>query len=303
MPPVFRFAPSPTGYLHAGHAFSALVNDDLCRRAGGQFLLRIEDIDGTRCRPEYEAAIYEDLSWLGLAWPVPVLRQSQNMPAYAEALGRLTALGLVYPSFMTRAEIAAAAADPAWPRDPDGAPLYPRTERSWSDAEVAARQSAGAPQALRLNMDAAIAAAGPLSWTEEGAGSPRNDHGRPGARGATWSSRARKRRPRIISPSSSTTRCRASRMWCAVGSLFLDRDPRPASEAAWPPLAGLSSPPVDPRPHRPQALKVGWRHFPARTSCVRPDTRRHSPDGFVLEPRHDVEPDGHGDHRQRGRSA
>lgn len=170
MQPVFRFAPSPTGYLHLGHAFSALVDDDLCRSAGGRFLLRIEDIDRTRCKPEYEAAIYEDLRWLGLAWEEPVRRQSLNMPAYSAAIGKLKALGLIYPSFMTRAEIADATADPAWPRDPDGAPLYPGAERSWPDDDIAARGEAGAPLALRLKMDKAIAAAGPLHWIEQSTG-------------------------------------------------------------------------------------------------------------------------------------
>src|SRR3972149_983122 len=100
LPPVFRFAPSPNGELHLGHAYSALVDFDLCRRANGRFLLRIEDIDRTRCRPEFEALIYQDLGWLGLAWEEPVRRQSERMNAYADALDRLTSMGLIYPSFM-----------------------------------------------------------------------------------------------------------------------------------------------------------------------------------------------------------
>jgi glutamyl-Q tRNA(Asp) synthetase len=92
--PVFRFAPSPNGYLHLGHALSALLNFDMARQAGGRFLLRIEDIDATRCRPEYEAAIYEDLAWLGLVWEQPVRRQSDHLDAYEAALGRLDAMGL-----------------------------------------------------------------------------------------------------------------------------------------------------------------------------------------------------------------
>src|SRR5437588_1493819 len=126
-PPVFRFAPSPNGYLHLGHAFSALLNFDLARQTGGRFLLRIEDIDTVRCRPEYEAAIYEDLAWLGIGWETPVRRQSEHFSNYREAVEKLAALGLIYPSFESRAEIARLVAEQgeAWPRDPDGAPLYP----------------------------------------------------------------------------------------------------------------------------------------------------------------------------------
>src|ERR1700742_4196467 len=104
-PPVFRFAPSPNGHLHLGHAFSALLNFDLARASGGRFLLRIEDIDPTRCRPEVETAIYEDLGWLGIAWETPVRRQSEYLGEYRRALDRLAGLGLVYPSFESRAEI------------------------------------------------------------------------------------------------------------------------------------------------------------------------------------------------------
>ena len=106
MPPVFRFAPSPNGYLHLGHALSALLNADMAQAAGGRLLLRIEDIDETRCRPEYEAAIYEDLAWLGLAWEQPVRRQSEHYDDYRAALAKLEAMGLIYPSFESRAEIA-----------------------------------------------------------------------------------------------------------------------------------------------------------------------------------------------------
>src|SRR5262250_1703173 len=104
--PVFRFAPSPNGFLHLGHALSALLNFDLARSAGGRFLLRIEDIDTTRCRPDYEAAIYEDLAWVGISWEQPARRQSEQLAAYGAALERLQRAGLVYPSFESRAEIA-----------------------------------------------------------------------------------------------------------------------------------------------------------------------------------------------------
>jgi len=120
--PVFRFAPSPNGYLHLGHALSALLNHDSARAAGGRLLLRIEDIDGTRYRPEYEAAIYEDLEWLGIEYERPVRRQSEHFGEYRAALERLARDGLVYPAFESRAEIARliAARGPDWLRDPDG---------------------------------------------------------------------------------------------------------------------------------------------------------------------------------------
>jgi glutamyl-Q tRNA(Asp) synthetase len=172
--PVFRFAPSPNGYLHLGHALSALINFDMARAAGGRLILRIEDIDETRCRPEYEQAIYEDLRWLGIAWEEPVRRQSEHFEDYRAALGKLDAQGLIYPSFESRAEIAALVAEREqhgpWPRDPDGAPLYPGDGRSLTAAERQQRIVAGDPYALRLDMATAMARMGALSWTETGAG-------------------------------------------------------------------------------------------------------------------------------------
>src|SRR4051794_16971775 len=105
-PPVFRFAPSPNGYLHLGHALSALLNFDAARMSGGTFLLRIEDIDATRCKAEFEAAIYEDLAWLGISWETPVRRQSEHLAVYRSAIEQLARRGLIYRSFETRAEIA-----------------------------------------------------------------------------------------------------------------------------------------------------------------------------------------------------
>jgi glutamyl-Q tRNA(Asp) synthetase len=177
--PVFRFAPSPNGFLHLGHALSALLNFDMARRGGGRFLLRVEDIDAMRCRPEYEAAIYEDLAWLGLSWERPVLRQSARTPAYEAALRRLDAMGLVYPGFESRAEIARLVAERdragPWPRDPDGVPLYPGSARHLSKAERRRRIEAGDPFALRLHVAAAVALAQQrggerLTWVETGAG-------------------------------------------------------------------------------------------------------------------------------------
>jgi glutamyl-Q tRNA(Asp) synthetase len=161
---VFRFAPSPNGYLHLGHAYSALLNADLARAADGRLLLRIEDIDETRCRPEYEAAIYEDLRWLGVHWDEPARRQSERYDDYRAALAKLDALGLIYPSFESRAEIARMAGG----RDPDGAPLYSGAGKSLSAVERQSRIDAGEPYALRLDMNAAIARTGALLWNEDG---------------------------------------------------------------------------------------------------------------------------------------
>ena len=189
MPPVFRFAPSPNGYLHLGHAYSALLNFDRARETGGRFLLRMEDIDATRCRPEYETAIYEDLAWLGIAWETPVRRQSEHLDAYRAALDRLSALGLVYPAFESRAEItrlvAARDADGPSPRDPDCAPLYPGTARSLSADERDRLIDTGAPYALRLDMAAACRRAAGLSWNELGEG-PDGERGVVPARPEAW---------------------------------------------------------------------------------------------------------------------
>jgi glutamyl-Q tRNA(Asp) synthetase len=169
--PIFRFAPSPNGHLHLGHAYSALLNFDLARACGGRFLLRIEDIDATRCRPDYEAAIYEDLAWLGLTWEAPVRRQSEHFADYRAAIDRLVAQGLVYASFESRAEIArlvaAREAGGAWPRDPDGAPLYPGDARAMSADAREGRMRSGVPYALRLDTAAAVARVGPLTWREQ----------------------------------------------------------------------------------------------------------------------------------------
>jgi glutamyl-Q tRNA(Asp) synthetase len=183
--PVFRFAPSPTGTLHLGHALSAMLDFELSRRAGARFLLRIEDIDQTRCRPEYEAAIYDDLRWLGLTWEEPVRRQSEHMAEYSAALRRLQAMGLIYPAFMSRGEVEAAIAGRDWPRDPDGTPLYPGNDRDLDPEQAKARIAGGAPYALRLRMDRAVATAGALTWREEGSG-PGGDSGMLAASPAAW---------------------------------------------------------------------------------------------------------------------
>ncbi|MCZ7481076.1 tRNA glutamyl-Q(34) synthetase GluQRS [Rhizobium rhizogenes] len=174
--PVYRFAPSPNGLLHLGHALSAFLNHDMARDNGGRFLLRIEDIDQTRCTPELEQAIYDDLGWLELAWENPVRRQSDYFDAYRVALDRLIDAGLAYPAFLSRGEtkaiVKAFEADGGlWPRDPDGAPLYPSVDRERPEAERTKLLASGQQHAWRLDMEKAIRAAGsPLFWQESGDG-------------------------------------------------------------------------------------------------------------------------------------
>lgn len=164
---VFRFAPSPNGYLHLGHAYSALLNQQLAREAGGRLLLRIEDIDVIRCRPELVEAAFEDLDWLGISFEQPVLRQSGEFNRYRAEVARLHQRGLIYRCFCSRKEIQqAAGSDP--PRDPDGAPCYPGTCRGLDAATVRRRTEAGHPYALRLDNARAREAIGnrALSWQE-----------------------------------------------------------------------------------------------------------------------------------------
>jgi glutamyl-Q tRNA(Asp) synthetase len=186
-PPVFRFAPSPNGYLHLGHALSALLNADLAKAAQGRLLLRIEDIDRTRCRLEFEAAIHEDLAWLGIAFAQPVRRQSEHFDAYRDALARLDAMDLLYATFESRGDIAQMVTERGenWPRDPDGAPIYPGSRADMSDTERRARIADGEPYALRLDMAKAIARAGDLTWEDAGQG-PGGETGRIVARPQDW---------------------------------------------------------------------------------------------------------------------
>jgi len=165
--PTFRFAPSPNGRLHLGHAYSALLNARLAARFGGRLLLRIEDIDPGRSRPDLVAAVIDDLDWLGLRFDGPVRRQSESMEAYRAKLESLAARGLAYPCFCSRSEVAAAAARAdVVRRDPDGAPLYPGTCRHLTEGGVAGRLARGEPHTWRLAMDRALAAApGPHGFT------------------------------------------------------------------------------------------------------------------------------------------
>lgn len=166
-----RFAPSPTGPLHLGHALAAILAHDLARRTGGRFLLRIEDIDGARCRPEFEAGIQEDLEWLGLTVDGPMLRQSEHFTRYAERLTELDRRGLTYPCFCTRGEIAAEIARmTSAPQGPEG-PLYPGTCRRLAPTERAARIAGGTPFATRLDVAACVATLrAPLRFDETGSG-------------------------------------------------------------------------------------------------------------------------------------
>lgn len=188
---IFRFAPSPNGHLHLGHALSALLNQAMAETSGGRLLLRIEDIDMARCTPQFEQAIYEDLHWLELSWEEPVRRQSQHFEEYQKALTRLTEMGLVYPAFMSRGDIRhriglAEATGLIWPSDPDGVPHYPTNERNMSADEQMQRIESGAPYAWRLNMSKAIQACkAPLTWYESGRG-PDGETGMMVADPARW---------------------------------------------------------------------------------------------------------------------
>ncbi len=167
---VLRFAPSPNGALHLGHALSALVTYDMAAQLRGKFLLRIEDIDLSRSREEFVTQIYDDLAWLGLKWEIPVLRQSQHFADYMSAAQKLEALGLLYPCFATRAEILAAARPGAL--DPDGAPIYPGLSKNLDPSEIDRRKAAGQSFAMRLDMERALlllkerGSCGPLAFTE-----------------------------------------------------------------------------------------------------------------------------------------
>ncbi|MDO8288134.1 MAG: tRNA glutamyl-Q(34) synthetase GluQRS [Parvibaculum sp.] len=184
---VTRFAPSPNGWLHLGHAFSAFFAHSTAIELGGRFLLRIEDIDIGRCRPEYVQGIYDDLTWLGLTWEMPVRRQSEHFADYDAALKRLRTMGLAYQCFATRKEItdaieASGIGHARWPLDPDGAPLYPGLYKDLDPTELNRLMWEGRTYAWRLDMEKALAKAeeingGPITFLEEGEG-PRGQKGR-----------------------------------------------------------------------------------------------------------------------------
>ena len=273
--PVFRFAPSPNGYLHLGHALSALLNFDMARAAGGRLLLRIEDIDETRCRPEYEQAIYDDLAWLGIAWEQPVRRQSEHLDDYRAALAQLEAQGLLYPSFESRAEIAALVAERerhgAWPRDPDGAPLYP------GDAKAL---RAGRTPAAHRGRRAAMRCGS--TWRRPSRAPARSHGRRPGRAGRRDRHRAGRSRglgrrragaqgnADQLSSLGRRRRRAPGRDPCGAraGPVLVDQRPSAAADAARPAGAGLSPSPPDPRRRRHASCRNRPRR-PACASCAR----------------------------------
>ena len=170
--PVLRFAPSPNGALHLGHAYSALINERIAKEINGRVLLRMEDLDRTRCKPQFVAAIIDDLAWLGLRYPAPLRRQSEHGDDYVAALGRLDQQGLVYPCFCSRAEVRRTSGGR---RDPDGAPFYSGACRALSPADARERLARGEKAAFRLDMQRAVSAApAGLGWTEYGEGAVRS---------------------------------------------------------------------------------------------------------------------------------
>ena len=165
-PRTFRFAPSPNGYLHRGHAYSAVLNYRAAAATSGRFLVRIEDIDPTRDRDQFRRDILDDLAWLGVSWEGPAMRQSERLDAYREALNALEKLDLLYPSFLSRSEaagkiLAAEMRGENVRRDPEGTPHYPGGERDWSKDMRRREMASGRPYALRLDMRRAISGLGP----------------------------------------------------------------------------------------------------------------------------------------------
>ncbi|MBL4891209.1 MAG: tRNA glutamyl-Q(34) synthetase GluQRS [Rhizobiaceae bacterium] len=173
--PIFRFAPSPNGKLHLGHAYSALLNQKMAREAGGKLLLRIEDIDTVRCTPELETQMLDDLEWLGIEWDEEPTRQSENFENYRNTLKKLQNAGLVYPGFMSRGEVNKIVSEwensgKLWPRDPDGTPHYPPHDRKLNDKQRFEMLGSGNPNSYRFDMSKALETlTGKLQWQEKGA--------------------------------------------------------------------------------------------------------------------------------------
>ena len=201
---IFRFAPSPNGELHLGHACSALLNHDAAAASGGRLLLRMEDTDTQRCRPEYERQILDDLGWLGLDWEQPVRRQSDHLPIYLATLEQLRKLDVVYPVAMSRRDISdhvarEETAGRSWPHDPDGAPIYPGKERELEPADRQRLIDSGKPFAWRLDLQAAARSLGrPVDWLEEGRG-PKGETGRIACNWSRWGDIVLTRSDRLVS--------------------------------------------------------------------------------------------------------
>lgn len=188
---VLRFAPSPNGFLHLGHAFSALTNQSLAREMGGRLLVRIEDVDRERCRPQFERAIFDDLAWLGLEWEEPVRRQSKHSQDHLAVLDLLIGEGLVYPAFLSRKQAREQIAQrlskgEIWPHDPDGVPHYPGEERAWTCQEQERAIADGRPFTWRLDTQKALSVVkSPIQWSETGHG-PAGETGLVAASPAHW---------------------------------------------------------------------------------------------------------------------
>ncbi|MEJ0098053.1 MAG: glutamate--tRNA ligase family protein [Bauldia sp.] len=279
--------------------FSALTDFARCRAAGGRFLLRIEDIDATRSRPEYEAGIHADLGlaryYVGAAGAPAV----EHMDDYAKALKRLTEMGPGLPQLLCRGPTSpAAAADPTSLRDPDGAPLYPGTDRGLSEAEASARIAAGAPYALRLRMERAIALAGSLAWHEE-------EEGTVAANPAAWGDVVIARKETPTSYHLAVTVDDAAQ---GVTHVVRGRDLYRATSVhvllqrlLGVPSPQLPSPPAHPGRERAEALQVGRRPVAAGVARGRRDTGGRAPDGGArLEPLHRVQPERHRDDGKAG---
>ncbi len=239
--PVFRFAPSPNGYLHLGHALSALLNAELARAAGGRLLLRIEDIDARAAGRNTSRRSTRISPGSGIAWEKPVRRQTEHFDDYRAALGRLDALGLIYPSFESRGEIARLVAERerngSWPRDPDGAPLYPGDARSLSRRERRRAHAGGRALCAAARHGGGLARVGALTWTRERGGPGRRDRRRRGrARGLGRRGAGAQGRADQLSSLGRGRRCAARRDPCRAraGSVLGDQRPPAAAGPARP---------------------------------------------------------------------
>ena len=285
-PFVTRFAPSPNGDLHLGHALSAITGFDLAMRHGGRFILRIEDIDMQRTREAHVANILEDLRWLGLTWDEPVLRQSTRFDAYRAAAANLRERGLLYPCFATRTEIENAVAFSPTGVDPDGAPLYPGLCKGIAEEEIERRMAAGEPACLRLDMDRALAAASarlrgaPLTfqeWNGDVTVPPQVVPADP----ARWGDAiiVRKDTPSSYHLAVVVDDAAQGITHVVRGKRSLRGHPSSAS-APGPPrppsTRNLPPPPPDARPRRPQTLQIPSRYELARPACRRRLTGRYS---------------------------